>query len=158
MIPINQVFLNNDPLLGALPRDSNYEEQLKALNSYRQNLENAMYSKNNNNTLWDSIDREINTLSSEQLMLLNNNKEYIDNYNKVQSFVNNELLSLVKNKIENNIQGKELLEKHLNLIISLKKDIIEKTNKEMEVFNRFKEYSKNNPNTTYEEFIKMQNL
>ena len=32
--------------------------------------------------------------------------------------------------------------------------IIEDTNREMELFRKFKEYSKEHPNTSYEEFIK----
>jgi DNA-binding PadR family transcriptional regulator len=65
-----------------------------------------------------------------------------------------EILNLVKARIENTDRGRELLEKQLKLIRKLKTKIINDTNMEMELFKKFKEYSKNNPTVTYEEFIK----
>jgi hypothetical protein len=68
--------------------------------------------------------------------------------------VQNEILNLVKVRIESTERGKELLSKQLRTVRKLKNKIISDTNKEMELFTKFKEYSKNNPNVTYEEFIK----
>ena len=65
-----------------------------------------------------------------------------------------EILNLVKGKIENTERGRELLNRQLNIVRSIKGKIIEETNREMELFNKFKEYSKNHPNTSYDEFLK----
>ena len=46
-----------------------------------------------------------------------------------------------KVKIENNQEGKELLTKQLKIVKRLKNDIINETNREMELFKKFKEYS-----------------
>jgi hypothetical protein len=42
----------------------------------------------------------------------------------------------------------------LKSVKKLKTRIINDTNREMEMFRKFKEYSKNNPEVTYDEFIK----
>ena len=89
-----------------------------------------------------------------ELKLLLQNKDYVDVYNELQSMVQSEILNLVKGKIENTEKGKELLNKQLNIVRKLKTKIINETNTEMELFKKFKEYSKQNPSTSYEEFIK----
>ena len=68
--------------------------------------------------------------------------------------VQSELLNLVKAKIEGSERGKDLLQKQLKIVRKLKTKIIEDTDREMEMFKRFKEYSKEHPNTSYDEFIK----
>lgn len=65
-----------------------------------------------------------------------------------------ELLNLVKAKIENTEEGKDLLQRQLRLVKKLKTKIIEDTNNEMAVFKKFQEFSKDNPNLTYDEFVK----
>jgi hypothetical protein len=65
-----------------------------------------------------------------------------------------EILNLVKYRIENTVEGKDLLNSQLRVLKKLKKKIIENTNKEMEAFIKFREFSKNNPGITYEEFLK----
>ena len=44
--------------------------------------------------------------------------------------------------------------KQRDLVKKLKEQIINDTNREMDLFNRFREYSKMNPNITYDEFLK----
>ena len=80
--------------------------------------------------------------------------EYTEVYTELQNIVQSEILNLVKGKIESTERGKDLLSKQLRIVRKLKNKIISDTNKEMELFNRFREYSKQNPNVTYEDFIK----
>jgi hypothetical protein len=61
---------------------------------------------------------------------------------------------LVKHKIEASPLGKDLLNKQLGLVRKLKNKIIEDTNNEMAIFKKFKECSKDNPELTYDEFLK----
>lgn len=105
-------------------------------------------------SLWDTIDAEIEPLTNEQRNLLNTNEDYVNNYNSLQGMVQMELLNLVRNKIEESEEGRNLLNNQLKLIKSLKTGIIERTQREMELFNAFKEASKTNPELTYDEFIK----
>lgn len=105
-------------------------------------------------SLWDTIDAEIEPLTNEQRNLLNTNEDYVNNYNSLQGMVQMELLNLVRNKIEESEEGRNLLNNQLKLIKSLKTGIIERTQREMELFSAFKEASKTNPELTYDEFIK----
>ena len=77
--------------------------------------------------------------------------EYIDLNTQLQGKVQIELLNLVKSKIE----VKSLLKSLLDIIKSKKKVIIDESNRELELFNKFREFSKSNPDITYEQFIKM---
>ena len=154
-MPINQITIGGDPLLGT--PSYNIEEQLRQLEARRQALE-SMKQLNpqamQQSVLWDSIDSEIKVLSQDQLSKLFENQEYIATYTRIQELVNTEIINLVKARIENTTEGKQLLQEQLNIIRKMKPTIIEETNREVELFKRFREYSKNNPNITYEEFIK----
>jgi hypothetical protein len=155
MMPINQITIGGDPLLGT--PSYNIEEQLRQLEARKQALE-SMKQLNpqamQQSVLWDSIDSEIKVLSQDQLSKLFENQEYIATYTRIQELVNTEIINLVKARIENTTEGKQLLQEQLNIIRKMKPTIIEETNREVELFKRFREYSKNNPNITYEEFIK----
>lgn len=74
--------------------------------------------------------------------------------NNLQSMVQAEVLNLVRANIENSPEGKALLDNQLKLVKNLKTSIIEMSQREMQLFNAFKEASAKNPSLTYEEFIK----
>lgn len=166
MVPINQVFLgNSDPLLGNSVINSNLDEQLQLLEKYKQNLEAAKQIRQQAQSpnilqpqpkklIWDEIDAEINPMSDEQKAMLLKDEDYVDTYNKIQGLVQSEILNLVKGRIEGTQEGKELLGKQLKIVKKLKGKIIQETNREMEMFRKFREFSKEHPEVTYEEFIK----
>lgn len=174
MIPVNQFILGgSDPLLYPSEKMTNsIDEQIAFLQSQKQAINeayrrNAIPNANNGVTqnqqvtqqptiqgIWDAIDAEIAPLTQEQQNMLLNNQDYVNNYNALQSMVQAEVLNLVRGKIEASEDGKHLLEEQLKLVKLLKSKIVEVTNKEMELFKAFKEASKNNPNLTYEEFLK----
>ena len=93
-------------------------------------------------------------MNNEQKNRLLQDADYVDTYNELQSIVQSELLNLVKGRIESTERGKELLSKQLKIVKRLKTKIIDDTNREMKLFKKFKEYSKEHPNASYEEFIK----
>lgn len=105
--------------------------------------------------IWDQIDSELSTLNEDQKQKLYSMSEYIDLNNQLQGKVQIELLNLVKSKIESDEEGKSLLKSLLDIIKSKKKVIIDESNRELELFNKFREFSKSNPDITYEQFIKM---
>lgn len=146
MYPINQVFLNDTS------RIEDIDYQLRQLEECKKKL--TAYNNTVNNTIWNDIDKEISVLSDTQKAKLFEDKEYVETYNNLQSLVQNELLNLVKSKIESSVEGKNLLEKQLSRLKELKKKITEDSENELRLFNKFKEFSKDNPSVTYEEFIK----
>ena len=156
MYPVNQVILGGDSMFNSNLDD--LDVQIQRMEAYRQKLKQLKESQQQQpiqkSLIWDQIDAEITPMSSEQKNRLLNNADYVDTYNELQSIVQVELLNLVKAKIENTEKGKELLSQQLKIVKKLKTKIIEDTDREMELFKKFKEYSKKHPDTSYDEFIK----
>lgn len=168
MLPINQVILGGtDPLLntGSLTDQIQYLEEQKRLIEARQKqiqqaangqqtLQQVSPQQTAKVSVWDLIDAEIEPLTNEQRNMLATNEEYVANYNNLQSMVQAEVLNLVRANIENSPEGKALLDNQLKLVKNLKTSIIEMSQREMQLFNAFKEASAKNLSLTYEEFIK----
>ena len=144
--PTNQFILNGESMFNPM----NMDTYLNNAEAYLQ----RMRMQNSHKLIWDDIDAEINPMNEDQKSRLFQDQEYAETYNELQSLVQTELLNLVKARIESTDRGKDLLSRQLRIIRNIKGKIINDTNREMEMFMRFKEYSKQNPNITYEEFIK----
>ena len=157
MYPVNQVILGGESMFNNL---DDIDMQIQRMEAYRQKLKQLRESQQQpqpvqqKQLVWDEIDAEIAPMSNEQKSRLLQDADYVDTYNELQSIVQSELLNLVKSKIESTERGKELLSKQLKIVKRLKTKIIDDTNREMELFKKFKEYSKEHPNASYEEFIK----
>lgn len=175
MTPVNQFMLgNSDPILNpSIQTNNGIDEQLNMIEAQKQFLleakqrqqyalnqqgiiaqQNLQQPVQNQVSIWDTIDAEIAPLTDDQKSMLFNNKDYVNNYNDLQALVQTELLNLVRSKIEASPNGKAILENQYKLVKMLKSKVVEITNKEMELFNAFKEASKKNPNLTYEDFLK----
>ena len=164
MIPVNQVILGGgDPLLGNSMVGNSLDEQLQLIEKYKQNLEAAKQLRQQAQSvqqpvpqrmIWDEIDSEINPMTDEQKARMLQDEDYVDTYTKIQDMVQAEILNLVKGRIEATPEGKELLQRQLKIVKKLKGKIIQETNREMEMFRKFREFSKTHPEVTYEEFIK----
>lgn len=151
--PINQVFLGSDPYHSF----DDIDVQIQNMENYRNRLQQlkALQSQQNSvKLIWDDIDAEVRPMSDEQKKRMFDDAEYVEVYAKLNEMVQTEILNLVKGRIEGTVEGKELLSRQLKIVKRLKSDIINETNREMEMFKRFKEFSKVNPGVTYEEFIK----
>lgn len=160
MVPFSQINIGGDPLLNS-PNSLNIEEQLRQLEMRKQTLESMKQLIPQTMpvaTIWNEIDAEVKVLTSEQLQKLFENEDYVRIYTRIQDLVNNEILNLVKPRIENTSEGKQLLQEQLSLVKKMKPKIVEDTNRDMELFRRFREFSKTNPDITYEEFIKQMNI
>lgn len=155
MYPVNQVILGGESMFNNL---EDIDMQISKMEAYRQKLKQLKDSQQvqqaPKSVLWDKIDEEILPMSNEQKNRLMQDDAYMEVYNELQTIVQAELINLVKYKIENSERGKDLLTKQYNIVKKLKSRIIEDTNREMDLFRKFKEYSKSNPNTSYEDFIK----
>ena len=163
MIPVNQVILGGgDPLLGSSVVGNSLDEQLQLIEKYKQNLEAAKQLRQQaqpiqqptQRLIWDEVDAEITPMTDGQKAMLLQDEDYVDTYTKIQTMVQIEILNLVKSRIESTPEGKELLQSQLKIVKKLKGKIIQETNREMEMFRKFREFSKTNPEVTYEEFIK----
>ena len=156
MIPVSQINIGGDPLLTT--QGYNIEEQLRQLELRRQSLESLKQlnpqAMPNTSIIWNQIDEEVKVLSNEQLQKLFENEDYLRIYSRIQELVSTEILNLVKPRIESSPEGKQLLQEQLNLVRKMKPKIVEDSNREVELFRRFREFSKANPDVTYEDFLK----
>ena len=135
MVPVNQVILGGDPLLGSSIIGNSLDEQLQMIERYKQNLEVAKQLKQQTQVvqqpiavqklIWDDIDAEIEPMTNEQKSKLLQDEDYVETYTKIQSMVNSEILNLVKGRIENTPEGKELLSHQLKIVKRLKNKIID---------------------------------
>lgn len=150
--PINQVFLGSDPMMGNGLDD--LDAQIRKMEAYRNKLRQMQSQQQPQKLIWDEIDAEIIPMTEEQKARLLQDPEYAEVYTDLQNIVQSEILNLVKGRIESTEKSKELLSRQLRIVKKLKNRIISETNREMELFNRFREYSKQHPEVTYEEFIK----
>lgn len=160
MIPVSQINIGGDPLLQA--QGFNIEEQLRQLELRKQSLESLKQlnpqAMPTSSLIWDSIDAEVKVLTNEQLQKLFENEDYVRIYARIQELVNAEILNLVKSRIESTPEGRSLLQEQLNIVKKMKPKIVEDTNREVELFRRFREFSKTNPDVTYEDFLKQMNI
>lgn len=128
-------------------------QQLAQLNAMKDKLTNIKSPVKGGMQIWEDIDKEIASLTDEQKSLLFEDKDYIACDSSLQSLVQKALIDSVKDKVANSEEGKKLLEKQLLNIRDKKKEIINQTNKEMEIFKKFQIAVQANPNLTYNEFI-----
>jgi hypothetical protein len=166
MIPQYQFNLSNvDPTLMDIYSDPNYvdniDKQIEKMQMLKQNIQNNVQNPVNVptkqthptvNYIWDDIDREVGALTNSQKEVLFGDKEYAENEYRLQSLVQAELINLVKGKIQQTKEGKELLDKQLSLVKDKKKEIVANSDKEVEVFKKFQIAAQANPNLTYKEF------
>lgn len=152
MFPVNQVILGGETM-ASMP---DFETQIQMLEFQKKKLQqlSAQAQAAPQKFIWDEIEAEVNPLSEEQKERLMQNEDYMLNYSRIQSLVQHELINLIKGKLESTQEGKDLLRSQLQLTKKLKGHIIEDTQREMQTFKRFKEYSKSHPEVTYDEFIK----
>ena len=155
-----------DPLLNIAQNNpevyiSVIEQEVQKLNNIKQQLiqakQPAQQNINNAINIWDSINNEIASMTNDQKELLAKDETYISIERELQLMIQEELINSVKDKVATSPRGKELLEKQLNNIKVKKEEIIKEANKNIEVFKRFQEAARLNPNLTYAEFVKSLN-
>lgn len=138
---------------------SNINEQINYFTKLKQQYENAVNSQfnevsvNKTESLWTKIDAEVANIDKYTSDALSSDENYKTINTQLQSIVQQELLFLVRDKVEQREDGKQLLEKQLQIIKQIKSNVSDKRNKDIDLFNRFKEYSRIHPETTYEQFL-----
>ena len=138
---------------------SNINEQINYFTKLKQQYESAINNQfnevpiNKTESLWTKIDAEVADIDKYTSDALSNDENYKSINTQLQSIVQQELLFLVRDKVEQREDGKQLLEKQLQIIKQIKSNVSDKRNKDIDLFNRFKEYSRIHPETTYEQFL-----
>ena len=138
---------------------SNINEQINYFTKLKQQYESAINNQfnevpvNKTESLWTKIDAEVANIDKYTSDALSTDENYKSINTQLQNIVQQELLFLVRDKVEQLEDGKQLLEKQLQIIKQIKSNVSDKRNKDIDLFNRFKEYSRIHPETTYEQFL-----
>lgn len=138
---------------------SNINEQINYFTKLKQQYESAINNQfnevpiNKTESLWTKIDAEVANIDKYTSEALSTDENYKSINTQLQNIVQQELLFLVRDKVEQREDGKQLLEKQLQIIKQIKSNVSDKRNKDIDLFNRFKEYSRIHPETTYEQFL-----
>lgn len=138
---------------------SNINEQINYFTKLKQQYESAFNNQfnevpiNKTESIWTKIDAEVANIDKYTSDALSTDENYKSINTQLQNIVQQELLFLVRDKVEQREDGKQLLEKQLQIIKQIKSNVSDKRNKDIDLFNRFKEYSRIHPETTYEQFL-----
>lgn len=138
--------INNDPLLSGYKSN-----QSQIVEEYRRKVETQNTSRT---PLWDKIDAEIAPLTDEQKIRVLNDDEYLAKQTELQQIINDQVLMMIKPYVEQSERGKHLLSEIYDIVQVAKKKAVQETNKEMEMFRLWQDYSKKHPEATYAEFLK----
>ena len=137
-------FINNDPLLG------NYQqERTQLMEDFRRQVEYPQ----SRNPLWDKLDAEVSALTDEQKRSLMEDEDYKAVQEELAVKIQEQLLQLVKPRIEASEDGQKLLQKVYDAAIIAKKKVVAEANKEMEMFKQWQAYSVAHPEATYQQFV-----
>jgi hypothetical protein len=83
-----------------------------------------------------------------------NDEEYLAKQSELQQIINEQVLMIVKPYVEQSERGKQLLGEVYDVVQVAKKKAVQETNKEMELFRQWQDYSRKHPEATYAEFLK----
>lgn len=136
---------------------ANIDNQIAQLVKLKQQIQDSssrgFQQAQNNDSLWSKINDELINIDKFVLDAISKNNDYQTVNAKLNNIVQQELLVLVKDKVEAREDGKKLLEEQLNIIKNIKSGATKEQEEELLIFAKFKEYSKLHPDTTYEEFL-----
>lgn len=136
---------------------TNIDNQIAQLVKLKQQIQDSssrgFQQPQNNDSLWSKINDELINIDKFVLDAISKNNDYQTVNAKLNNIVQQELLVLVKDKVEAREDGKKLLEEQLNIIKNIKSGATKEQEEELLIFAKFKEYSKLHPDTTYEEFL-----
>jgi hypothetical protein len=138
-------FFSNDPMLSSMRR-----EQGQIIEEYKRRVE----TQGTRTPIWDKIDAEMTSLTDKQKEIVFKDEDYVAVNNELSVMVQTYLLNLVKPQIEANENGRKMLEKVYDNVVLAKKKAVNETEKEMELFKKWRTYSASNPDATYSEFLK----
>lgn len=150
---------SSDPLLSSgVPQQVDYEQRIAELQQMQQSLEvqrrQMRGQQQSNSPVWDEIERLTADFSDREFSIVNNDQEFQESQNGILAILQREQMRMMRPIVEGTKDGKEALENHLELIKRLKKKAANEANRDMELFS---EYTRNYPDMTFSEFLKMKN-
>lgn len=138
---MNNIFVNNDPLLNTQPMQYNpqYVMDPSMINPVRDWL--------------GDLDRALKNLDQSVIEQLNNNEEFVNLNSTIQSTIQEELMNLVKSKLNMSQMISDNVKRQLVII----KDVSNKTKEiERQSMNELSDYMKNYSHLTFDEYKRIK--
>ena len=138
---MNNIFLNNDPLL-------NQPIQYPQYNPYQMD-QSQIIPKD-----WlGELDKTIKSLDTTIVEQLNANEEFVSLHSNIQNTIQEEIMNLVKNKLNMSYPIIENVKRQLSII----KDVSNKTKEvERQSMSELSDYMKNYSHLTFDEYKKIK--
>lgn len=147
----------SDPLLNyptTQEMQSGYETMERQLAELRQNRQTInMQARLSPTPLWDEIDKIEDALTDGQRQEMMSNQEYANSLQYISKMVQDEVLRIVRPRIEATKQGTNALSKHLEITKRIKKDIAKESERRSALLN---EYLSGHSDMTWNDFIRLK--
>lgn len=148
---------NNDPLFSS---GSYYPDRMRQLEEEQKRLtaryeEMKQYSQPPQppqSPIWDEIDSIVAGMSDSELDYLNHNEDYARSSAAIQGILQREYLNIMRPIVERTQDGKEALQKHLELVKNLRKSAKDAVNKK---YSMLEDYMANYSNISFAEYMDM---
>ena len=150
---MNNIFLPNDPLLYNTPNTQLMQQDLQQKMEQKYN-EYMMRTMQNIPDKLSELDNKLKTLSPQIVEILSENSEYLELKDILQVTIQNELMMLIKTKINTNQEAIKNIDKQLSIIKTIETKVNDDERKNLSELN---DYLKNYSNMTFDEYKKLKN-
>ena len=149
---MNNIFLPNDPLLyNHNTQMLQQDMQQKMEQKYNEYMMRSMQSIPDK---LSELDNKIKSLSPQIIEILNNDAEYGELKEVLQLTIQNELMSLIKQKINTNQEAIKNIDRQLSIIKTIETKVNDDERKNLSELN---DYLKNYSNMTFDDYKKLKN-
>ncbi len=150
---------NNDPLFSSgnfyPDRMRQLEEEQKRLTArYEEMKQYSQPPQPPQSPVWDEIDSIVAGLSDSELDYLNHNEDYARSSAVIQGILQREYLNIMRPIVERTQDGKEALQKHLELVKNLRKSAKDAVN---ERYSMLEDYMQHYSDISFAEYMDMKN-
>lgn len=150
---MNNIFLPNDPLLYNTPNTQFMQQDLQQKMEQKYN-EYMMRTMQNIPDKLSELDNKLKALSPQIVEMLSENNEYLELKDILQVTIQNELMMLIKTKINTNQEAIKNIDKQLSIIKTIETKVNDDERKNLSELN---DYLKNYSNMTFDEYKKLKN-
>lgn len=156
----NNIFINNDPLLGSRDYSSDIammEKELEMrqakLAQYKQQMMQQHQPQQSQTPVWDEIDSIVQGMTEKEYQIVTSNEEWIESNAKIMGLIQAAQLQMLRPIIEQSKEGKDALDHHLTITKRVKKSASMEVDSEL---NDFQEYKAHYSHMSYDEYLKMK--
>lgn len=156
----NNIFINNDPLLGSRDYSSDIammEKELEMrqarLAQYKQQIMQQQQPQQSQTPVWDEIDSIVQGMTEKEYQIVTSNEEWMESNARIMGLIQSAQLQMLRPIIEQSKEGKDALDHHLTITKRVKKSASMEVDSEL---NDFQEYKAKYSHMSYDEYLKMK--